>query len=150
MRLNSTNSPKLLSTSIRLAAVAATALASVAFATASATASPNTLSGSQEVPPVASNASGHSTIVVHDDLSVTGAVETSSIDGVAAHIHAGAPGVNGPVVVALTKTSANQWSVPPDAKLTAEQYQSYKAGLLYVNVHSAAHAGGEIRLQLAP
>ena len=148
MRSNSPNSPKSLSATVRLAAVAATVLVSVAFATA--TASPNALSGSQEVPPVVTKASGRSTIVVHDDLSVTGAIDTSSIDGVAAHIHVGATGTNGPVIVTLTKVSTNQWSVPVGTKLTAEQYQSYKAGLLYVNVHSDAHASGEIRLQLAP
>ena len=34
------------------------------------------------------------------------------------------------------------------AKLTEAQYESYKAGKLYVNVHSARNPGGEIRGQL--
>ena len=59
-------------------------------------------------------------------------------------------GVNGPVIVPLTKTSDNVWSVAPGAKLTDAQYESYKAGKLYVNVHSAANKGGEIRAQLKP
>ena len=36
------------------------------------------------------------------------------------------------------------------AKLTDAQYDSFKAGNLYVNVHSAANKGGEIRAQLKP
>jgi len=34
--------------------------------------------------------------------------------------------------------------------LTEAQMRSYKAGQLYVNVHSAANKGGEIRGQLEP
>jgi hypothetical protein len=40
--------------------------------------------------------------------------------------------------------------VPPGAKLNESQYQSYKAGGLYVNFHSAQYKGGEIRGQLRP
>jgi hypothetical protein len=35
-------------------------------------------------------------------------------------------------------------------KLTDAQYKAFKAGDLYVNVHSAQHQGGEIRGQLKP
>jgi hypothetical protein len=40
--------------------------------------------------------------------------------------------------------------VPADAKLTDEQYESYTAGDLYINVHSAGHKDGEIRGQIKP
>jgi len=106
------------------------------------------LSGDQEVAPVSTPASGNGTITVTDDKSVSGSVTTSAIAGTAAHIHEAGRGQNGPVAVALTKTSNNMWSVPPGTKLSDGQYQSYKAGHLYVNVHSEAHKDGEIRGQL--
>jgi hypothetical protein len=108
------------------------------------------LSGDQEVPPVTTQASGSGTIVIGADKSVGGGVTTTGIQGTAAHIHVGKPGVNGPVAVPLAKKGDNGWSVPPGAKLSDAQYQSYKAGDLYVNVHSAAHPDGEIRGQLKP
>jgi hypothetical protein len=109
-----------------------------------------TLSGKDEVPPVATAASGSGTIVIGEDKSVSGSVTTTGVVGVAAHIHVGAAGKNGPVIVPLTKTSDGVWSVPAGAKLTDAQYASFKAGDLYVNVHSAANKGGEIRGQLKP
>jgi len=110
-----------------------------------------TLSGTQEVPPVKTSASGSGTITVGNDKSVSGSVTTSGVNGTAAHIHTGAAGQNGPVAVPLTKgADGNTWSVPAGAKLTDAQYDAYKAGNLYVNVHSAANKGGEIRGQLKP
>ena len=109
-----------------------------------------TLSGAQENPPVATSASGKGTITVGADKSVSGSVTTTGVDGIAAHIHVGATGKNGPVILPLAKTGDNVWSVPAGAKLTDEQYDSFKAGDLYVNVHSAKNKGGEIRGQLKP
>ena len=110
-----------------------------------------TLSGAQEVPPVSTSASGSGTITVNDDKSVSGSVKTSGVTGLAAHIHIAPAGRNGPVIVPLTKGSdGSTWSVPAGARLTDAQYDAYKAGNLYVNVHSAAYKGGEIRGQLKP
>lgn len=83
-------------------------------------------------------------------MSVSGRVTTEGIEATAAHIHVGAAGKNGPVIVPLVKSSGNVWSVPAGAKLTDAQYASYKAGDLYINVHSAKYKGGEIRGQLKP
>ena len=107
------------------------------------------LSGTQEVPPVTSMASGSGAIIVAADKSVSGSITTMGIDGKAAHIHQGAMGANGPVVVPLTKSGDATWSVPAGTKLTDEQYAAYVAGGMYVNVHSAANPGGEIRGQLS-
>ena len=108
------------------------------------------LSGEQQVPPVSTPASGNGTITVSPDKSVSGNITVSGMDATAAHIHDGAAGKTGPVIIPLTKGSDNTWSVPAGSKLTDAQYQSYLAGDLYVNVHSAAHKGGEIRAQLTP
>jgi hypothetical protein len=127
----------------------ATAIA-VTSGVALAVEAPSVLSGDQEVPKVVSTASAVSDIVVGDGMAVSGGVITSGIDGTAAHIHQGAAGVNGPVLVTLVKKSATRWSVPDGTRFTASQYASYLAGDLYVNVHSDAHKDGEIRLQLHP
>jgi hypothetical protein len=83
-------------------------------------------------------------------MTVTGGVVTSDIESTTAHIHQGAAGVSGLVLVTLVKITDTQRTVPANTKLTAEQCQSYKAGDLYVNVHSAAHRDGEIRMLLKP
>jgi hypothetical protein len=108
------------------------------------------LSGDQEVPPVSTSASGAGMIKVADDGSVSGSVTTRGMDGTMAHIHIAAAGKNGPVIVPLVKTAEGVWSVPPGAKLTADQLKAYQSGELYVNVHTAANKGGEIRAQLKP
>ena len=108
------------------------------------------LSGDQEVPPVSTSASANGTITVSPNKSVTGNITVSGMEPTAAHIHEGAKGKNGSVIIPLTKSSDDTWSVPAGAKLTDAQYKSYLAGDLYVNVHSAAHKGGEIRAQLSP
>ncbi|MGH8642386.1 MAG: CHRD domain-containing protein [Burkholderiales bacterium] len=109
------------------------------------------LSGSEQNPPVTTEASGSGTITIKDDKTVSGSVKTSGVVGTAAHIHMAPAGRNGPVIITLTKSSdGNTWSVPAGAKLTDAQYDAYKKGGLYVNVHSAANKGGEVRGQLKP
>ena len=106
------------------------------------------LSGDQEVPPVQTLASGTGTFTLKDDMSLSGGVKTEGIQGTAAHVHQGAPGTNGGVEVPLIKHGENEWVVPPDTKLTTVQMNALDAGDLYVNVHSDAYPGGEIRGQL--
>jgi CHRD domain len=106
------------------------------------------LSGKDEVPPVTTSASGSGTISVAADKSVSGTIKTKGIVGTMAHIHSAKAGENGPVVVPLNKSGEDGWVVPDGTKLSDDAYKAYQDGKLYVNVHSAAHPGGELRAQV--
>jgi len=107
------------------------------------------LIGGNEVPAVATTATGTATVDVRPDRSVKVLVVVTGMTATASHIHEAAAGANGPVIVPFTKTGDNTFASADGAKLTDAQYESYKAGKLYVNVHSAANPGGEIRGQIA-
>jgi hypothetical protein len=108
------------------------------------------LGGSQEVPPVDAPGSANGSIKVTADGAISGSITTTDVAGVAAHVHMGAVGKNGPVIVPLKKAGKDTWRVPEGAKLNADQMAAYKAGLLYVNIHTAAHKSGEVRGQIIP
>jgi len=107
------------------------------------------LSGDQEVPAVKSAGAAAGAITIGDDGAVSGSVTATGFTPTAAHIHQAAAGKNGPVIVPFTK-DGDKFSAPAGAKLTPDQMKAYKAGELYVNVHSAANPGGEVRAQLKP
>lgn len=67
---------------------------------------------------------------------------------VAAHIHGPAdPGANGPPVVPFANAAS---PITGTATLTDAQAAELAAGKYYVNVHTAANKGGEIRGQITP
>jgi hypothetical protein len=107
------------------------------------------LSGAEEVPPVNVPGSGSGTIRVNSDGMVSGSVTTTGVQGTMAHIHMGAKGQNGPVIVPLAK-NGDTYTVPAGAKLNDAQMKAFKEGRLYVNVHTARNKGGEVRGQLEP
>lgn len=110
-----------------------------------------TMTGDQEVKPVVTTATGTGSITVAEDRSVTGRFKLQNAAQITvAHIHVGAAGKAGPVIIPLQKIADNDWAVPAGAKLTEAQYQSFKAGELYVNFHSAKYKPGEIRGQIRP
>ncbi len=109
-----------------------------------------TLSGAEEVPPVQTSGSGGGTIKIDNDRTVSGSVKATGFPATMAHIHMGPPGTIGQVIIPLTRQGEDTWVVPPGAKLTEEQYAAYKAGNLYVNVHSAKNPVGEIRGRIMP
>jgi hypothetical protein len=133
-----------------LTAAAALFVLAACSSVAAQTAEVLKLSGDQEVPPVATTATGTSTVKIAADGSVTGSITTTGLDGTMAHIHIAPMGKNGPVIVPFVKTADGVWSPQPGAMLTPDQLKAYQAGELYLNVHTAANKGGEIRAQLKP
>ncbi|MET0442546.1 MAG: CHRD domain-containing protein [Casimicrobiaceae bacterium] len=105
--------------------------------------------GSSEVAPVRTQAYGTGVINIAADRGVTVTLSVIDMVPTAAHIHEGAVGANGPVIVPLNKISEGAFVAPDNAKLTEAQYAAYKAGNLYVNVHSVKYPDGEVRAQIA-
>ena len=109
-----------------------------------------TLDGKSETPPNASTATGKADID-YDAASkkLTWKLTYSGLTGpaTAAHFHGPAePGKNAGVAVAIPNatTSPNEGS----ATLTDAQAADLLAGKYYVNIHTAANPGGEIRGQV--
>ncbi len=109
------------------------------------------LSGANEVP---ANASAGSGIVLVKLNTASNTVELfGNYTGVSAnvtgsHIHQGAAGVNGGVIVNLTNTGGTAGTLTGTGTLTDPQETELLAGNMYVNVHTSAFPGGEIRAQL--
>ena len=117
------------------------------------------LTGAQEVPNVTTTATGQGTAVINADGStITYIVTYSGLSGTvnASHIHTGAAGVAGGVILPLvpgpspmtgTLTAAN--FTPSGAVTTfAEAVAAIRAGTTYFNLHTTANPGGEIRGQI--
>ena len=108
------------------------------------------LSGANEVPPTSSTASGRGRAELDaSTLDVFVSVTTAGVIATAAHLHLGAVGANGAVIVPLTQGPTNTWTSASGAKLTQAQAVAFAAGGTYFNVHSAALPGGEVRGQAA-
>jgi CHRD domain-containing protein len=131
------------------------------------------LTGSEEVPPVVTNTSGKAEIVFNKDetkadyeLTVRKGVRVTQ-----SHIHCAPKGVNGPVVVFLAGFHNRGWDVdgswienatvtdanvippapgpcPHVIENLRDLAAAIRAGDTYVNVHTVANPGGEVRGQL--
>jgi hypothetical protein len=107
------------------------------------------LNGASEVPP--NDSAGKGTADVNYDTAtkmLTWKVTYSGLTGPAtmAHFHAPADaGKNAPVVVPFKDASSG---AEGSATLTDAQAADLLAGRMYINVHTAAHPGGEIRAQV--
>ena len=113
------------------------------------------MDGAQETPAVVTSARGTITATLTSaGLGFYITVRGLSGPIIAAHIHSGAPGVAGGVVRDITaafggtNSATGAW-LPTDASpLSAARIADLMAGNLYVNVHTSANPGGEMRGQL--
>ncbi|MCA8976076.1 MAG: CHRD domain-containing protein [Planctomycetes bacterium] len=106
-----------------------------------------TMNGAQEVPPVATAASGDAAFHIDIDGTAHVSVAFGGLSGppTAAHLHQAPTGTNGGVVVPLTLSGGRFVATFTP---TAAQLAQLRADNWYVNIHTAAHPGGEIRGQL--
>jgi hypothetical protein len=126
-----------------------------------------TLTGAGENPPINTGSFGTATITVDIGArTVTYRVDVFNLpSGVSAsHIHVGAVGTNGPIVVnfAPPVPASNDFAfngtvrdsefiLRPDAGIRSadDMFQAIIGGNSYVNVHSTVNGGGEVRGQLS-
>src|SRR6185295_2842569 len=107
------------------------------------------LVGADEVPATPNAVKGNGGIfqLSNDELSAKVSLIFSGLTGseTGAHVHAAAPGVNGPIIFPLPLGNPiNNFVVNP----TAQQVIDLRAGQRYMNVHSTGFQNGEIRGQL--
>jgi hypothetical protein len=106
------------------------------------------MNAGSEVPPNSSNGTG--TLAATYDtsskkLSWKGSYSGLTGPATAAHFHTGEPGKNGGVAVPITPNTS---PLEGSATLTDAQAADLLAGKWYVNVHTEANKGGEIRGQV--
>lgn len=106
------------------------------------------LNGGQEIPAVATPASGSGSFTLDGAKMLSYNISFSGLLGseTVAHIHCCAqPGTPAGPLFTLPAGSPKIGSVGP---LTPQQEADLQAGLMYVNIHSSLHTGGEIRGQI--
>jgi hypothetical protein len=130
-----------------LATVAAVPMAHAAVETYHAS-----LGGAAEVPPVTGSGQGYAEVNLDTATKlITWRVQYSGLSGpaAAAHIHCGAEaGANAGVAVPLGTNLASP--IQGSGAMTDAQLADLHAGKCYVNVHTGANKGGELRGQLVP
>ena len=130
--------------------VAASSLLAAAPALAEVIHFTTKLDGASETPPNDSKGTGEAKVTLDTDKhTVSWNVTYSGLTGSAtmAHFHGPAqPGVAAPVTIPLAAPAPNP--IKGSAPISDTQIGDLRAGLWYVNVHTAAHPAGEIRGQL--
>jgi len=107
------------------------------------------LDGTQEVPPNPSPATANATISLNPNGTITYNVTATGLIGALnnGHIHAAPFGANGPIDVALTVSGPNTLS-GTSAPLSSAAIARLQTQGAYVNMHTSAFPGGEIRGQI--
>ncbi len=112
-----------------------------------------TMSGANEVPPNTSAAGGTVIVTYNTEtniLQLVGDYQNLSAAVTGSHIHTGAAGTIGPVIIDLINTGGTTGVLTGTDTLTDAQEMELFAGNLYANVHSTMYTNGEIRTQLHP
>ena len=109
------------------------------------------LSGANEVPATSSNASGTLSANLDRQTSILSwTVTYSGLSGPATGAHFHGPAMTGQnAAVALPFTGSLESPIRGTATLTAPQMDAVMNGNWYVNLHTAANPGGEIRGQVS-
>ena len=109
------------------------------------------MSGAQEVPPADPDGTGMARITVNDASNrVCTDLEVRNIGTVtAAHIHRGAPGVNGPPVVTLDPPDDNDSDDCDTVDDSLVDEIRHNPSAFYVNVHTTDYPDGAIRGQVS-
>jgi hypothetical protein len=108
-----------------------------------------TINGVQETPSTGSPAVGVGCFTLDSSINqISWNVTFSGLLGTqtAAHIHQGAIGVSGGIIVGIPNGSPSTGT----AALTPAQVAALQAGLFYVNIHTTVFPNGEIRGQILP
>ncbi|SDY89483.1 CHRD domain-containing protein [Hymenobacter psychrophilus] len=108
------------------------------------------LTGAKEVPAVNTPATGYGTFnLAQQQNKLTFRVVFSGLSGpvTVTHFHTGAAGTSGPVIVDL-KPFLTGNVIEGEITPSAAFLSALAAGQIYINVHTAANGGGEIRSQL--
>jgi hypothetical protein len=106
-----------------------------------------TLSGSAEVPANPSASTGNVSGTFNEETKMLMLnITYTGFTPVAWHIHKAAAGTNGGVIFNMGTTFSTPFMFMQT--LDATQESDLKAGLYYVNLHSATYPNGEIRGQL--
>ncbi len=111
------------------------------------------LAGNSEVPPTTSAGTGDAKLNYDTATKVLSwTVTYSGLTGpaTAAHIHGpAAAGANAGVLIPFEAPKAPSGTITGSKALTDAQYADLNSGLYYVNIHTEANKGGEIRGQIA-
>ena len=117
-----------------------------------------TISSATEVPTNSSTGTGAGTFVLNDahtQLIIHITYTGLSANQIAAHLHDGLPGFNGPIKYTLdgsgttTATWDRVWSSTDAVEpLTSALVADLLAGKMYVNIHSTTYTAGELRGQV--
>jgi CHRD domain-containing protein len=126
-----------------------------------------TMTGSEEVPPKNTQATGSAKFISSsDENSMTYRIRVANINGVTmAHIHSGKTGKNGPIVVTLFKSATSTGPIngllsqgtitstnlegPLKGKTISDLVKLINDGKAYANVHTQQNPKGEIRGQIS-